>query len=38
MRFWIVGKRIKEVEIVDALLPNLKYEVLETKSVQRDER
>jgi SSU ribosomal protein S5P len=32
------GKRIKEVEIVDALLPNLKYEVLETKSVQRNER
>jgi len=29
------GKMIKEVEIVDALLPNLKYEILETRSVQR---
>ncbi|MGB9703149.1 MAG: 30S ribosomal protein S5 [Candidatus Micrarchaeia archaeon] len=29
------GKRIKEVEIVDFLLPNLKNEIIETRSVQR---
>jgi small subunit ribosomal protein S5 len=29
------GKRIKEVEIVDTLLPNLKYEVIEMRNVQR---
>lgn len=30
-----LGKRIQEVEIVDALIPNIKSEVIEVKSVQR---
>ena len=30
-----MGKKIQEVEIVDALIPDIKSEVIEVKSVQR---